>query len=153
MENVNGQNFHVVEDQFDNVQKSDAACASVTSFADLQRYARGTVVQLPDFADGQPFIARMRRPSLMSLVKVGKIPNTLLVTANEMFNGSGANADDENVLKNMFEVMEVICDTALIEPSYKQIKEAGMELSDDQIMAIFNYTQVGVKALENFRQE
>lgn len=151
MENVNGQNFHVVEGQFDGVQQSNEAMSCVTSFEDLQRYARGTIVQLPDFADGQPFIARMRRPSMMSLVKIGKIPNTLLITANEMFNGKQTDADDENVLGNMFDVMEVICETALIEPTYQQIKDAGMELSDDQIMAIFNYTQVGVQALESFR--
>ena len=32
-------------------------------------------------------------------------------------------------------------------------KDLGMTLSDDQVMAIFNYTQSGVKALENFRSE
>lgn len=152
MEN-NDQNFHVVEGQFDNAQASNEAMTSVTSFADLQRYARGTIVKLPDFAEGQPFVARMRRPSMMALVKVGKIPNSLLVTANEMFNGKSADTDDEDVMSNMFGVMEVICETALIEPTYQQIKDAGLELSDNQIMAIFNYTQVGVQALDNFRQE
>lgn len=152
MEN-NDQNFNVVEGQFDNAQASNEAMTSVTSFADLQRYARGTIVKLPDFAEGQPFVARMRRPSMMALVKVGKIPNSLLVTANEMFNGKPADTDDEDVMSNMFRVMEVICETALIEPTYQQIKDAGLELSDNQIMAIFNYTQVGVQALDNFRQE
>lgn len=152
MEN-NDQNFHVVKGQFDNAQASNEAMTSVTSFADLQRYARGTIVKLPDFAEGQPFVARMRRPSMMALVKVGKIPNSLLVTANEMFNGKSADTDDEDVMSNMFGVMEVICETALIEPTYQQIKDAGLELSDNQIMAIFNYTQVGVQALDNFRQE
>lgn len=152
MEN-NGQNFHVVKGQFDNAQASNNAMATVTSFEDLQRYARGTIVKLPDFAEGQPFVARMCRPSMMALVKVGKIPNSLLVTANEMFNGKSADTDDEDVMSNMFGVMEVICETALIEPTYQQIKDAGLELSDDQIMAIFNYTQVGVQALDNFRQE
>lgn len=152
MEN-NSQNFHVVEGQFDNAQASDSAMATVTSSEDLQRYARGTIVKLPDFAEGQPFVVRMRRPSMMALVKVGKIPNSLLVTANEMFNGKSADTDDEDVMKNMFGVMEVICETALIEPTYQQIRDAGLELSDNQIMAIFNYTQVGVQALDNFRQE
>ena len=152
MEN-NSQNFHAVEDQFDNAQASNKAMATVTSFEDLQRYARGTIVKLPGFAEGQPFVARMRRPSMMALVKVGKIPNSLLITANEMFNGKSADTDDENIMKDMFDIMEIICETALIEPTYQQIKDAGLELSDDQIMAIFNYTQVGVQALDNFRQE
>ena len=40
-----------------------------------------------------------------------------------------------------------------MEPTLQQIKSAGLELSDDQIMAIFSYTQVGVKALESFRSK
>ena len=39
----------------------------------------------------------------------------------------------------------------MIEPTYDDVINAGLELSDDQMMAIFNYTQSGVKALENFR--
>lgn len=125
----------------------------VTSFDDLKKYSEGTIVKLPDFGDGQPFVARMRRPSMLALAKTGQIPNSLLVTANEMFNSGKKDTDDEDLMTNMFSVMEVICDAALIEPTYSQIKEAGLELSDDQILAIFNYTQVGVKALDNFREK
>ena len=125
----------------------------VTSLEDLKKYAEGTIVKLPDFGNGQPFVARMRRPSMLALAKAGQIPNSLLVTANEMFNSGKKDTDDEDLMTNMFSVMEVICDAALIEPTYSQIKEAGLELSDDQILAIFNYTQVGVKALDNFREE
>ena len=36
---------------------------------------------------------------------------------------------------------------------YKELKSAGIELTDDQITTIFQFTQQGVKALENFRPE
>ena len=49
--------------------------------------------------------------------------------------------------------MDIIATAALIQPSMEEIKSVGLELSDDQMMAIFNYTQAGVKALESFRQE
>ena len=127
----------------------------ITTVSDLQSYAQGTIIRLPDFTDGQPFVARMRRPSLLILAKKGKIPNSLLTDAGELFTkgGSGLDADDENMLSNMYDIMEVICESALIQPSMADIKNAGLELSDNQMMAIFNYTQTGVKALESFRKE
>ena len=40
-----------------------------------------------------------------------------------------------------------------MEPSLAEIESVGLELTDDQMMALFNYSQVGTKALESFRQE
>ena len=125
----------------------------ITSAADLQSYASGTVVRLPDFGDGQPFVARMRRPSMLVLAKSGKIPNTLLSAASELFakGGSGLDTDSDNMLGDMYDICHIICESALIAPTMEEIEGAGMELSDDQLMAIFNYTQTGVHALESFR--
>lgn len=124
-----------------------------TSIEDLQTYAKGTLVRFPDFAEGQPFVARVRRPSMLVLAKQGKIPNALLTSANELFSkgGAGLDEDNESMLADVYNITEIICEAALKEPTYQQIKDAGLELSDDQLMAIFNYTQRGVRALEPFR--
>lgn len=128
---------------------------SITSASDLQAYAAGVVVRLPDFAEGQPFVARVRRPSMLVLAKSGKIPNSLLITAGELFSkgGAGLDSDNENMMSEMYDIMHIVCESALIQPSLKEIEAAGLQLSDDQMMAIFNYSQAGVKALEPFRQE
>lgn len=127
---------------------------AITSIADLQRYAGGTIVRLPDFAEGQPFVARLKRPSLLVLAKSGKIPNSLLSTASQLFSkgGSGVDTDNENMLSDVYGICEVLCEAALVQPTLSEIKAAGLELSDDQLMAIFNYTQVGVEALKSFRK-
>lgn len=127
----------------------------ITTVSDLQSYAAGTVVRFPDFGDGQPFVARVRRPSMLVLAKQGKIPNSLLTTAGELFakGGSGLDADNENMLGDMYNIMDIIATAALIQPTMEEIKGVGLELSDDQLMAIFNYTQTGIKALESFRTE
>lgn len=127
----------------------------VTTIGQLQTYSKGKVVRLPDFAEGQPFIARVRRPSMLVLAKQGKIPNSLLSTANELFVGGGSGVDIENekLLQDMYDVCMIVCDACLIEPTLQDIEDAGLTLSDDQIMALFNYAQQGVKALEPFRQE
>lgn len=128
---------------------------NITTLADLQSYAAGTVVRFPDFAEGQPFVARVRRPSMLVLAKQGKIPNTLLTAAGELFSkgGGSLDSDNESMLSDVYGICEVIARASLVQPTYDDIQNAGMELADDQIMAIFNYTQNGVKALESFRKE
>ena len=125
----------------------------ITSLESLQEYGRGSVVQLPDFSEGQPFVARLRRPSMMVLAKSGKIPNSLLSTANSLFIKGGVDAGNEAAMKEVLEVVDVLCAAAFVEPTYKQIQDAGIELTDEQYMFIFNYTQNGVKALNSFRRE
>lgn len=126
----------------------------ITSIYDLQRYSKGQIVRLPDFAEGQPFIARMRRPSLLIMAKNGKIPNRLLSTATTLFNGGGdKNANTDSLLSDTYDVCEAIAEAALVEPTLSDIKNSGIELSDNQLIAIFNYAQRGVEALDNFRQK
>ena len=123
-----------------------------TSLQQLSDYAKGQLVELPPFAEGQPFYARMTRPSMLMLAKLGKIPNQLLNTANELFfDGTKKAALDPNSLKNMFELIDVICEASFVSPKYHEIKEAGLTLTDDQFMFVFNYTQQGVAALKPFR--
>lgn len=126
---------------------------SVTSLSDLQKYSEGIVVRLPDFAEGQPFVAKLRRPSMLVLAKSGKIPNSLIGTANELFmkGSSGLDLDDPDMMGNFYDTCRVICEAALVEPTLAQIDAAGVELSDNQLMAIFSYSQSGIKALEPFR--
>lgn len=128
-----------------------------TSISQIASYKSGTIVELPPFADGQPFVARVARPSMLALVKTGKIPNSLLNQATSLFaNGAGAlNAGGKNGtnVSELFDVIDVIVDAALLEPTLGEIRSVDMELTDDQLMAIFAYTQRGVKALEQFRTE
>lgn len=125
----------------------------ITPLESLQEYARGAVVQLPSFSEDQPFVARLRRPSMMALAKSGKIPNSLLNTANSLFMGKGVDSNNEGALKEVLSIVDILCDAAFVEPTYSQLKEAGVELTDEQYMAVFNYTQQGVKALEPFREK
>lgn len=128
---------------------------TITSLSDLQSYSNGTIVRFPDFAEGQPFVARVKRPSMLMLAKMGKIPNALLNSATQLFTKGGSGMDTKNgkTLSDIYDICEVIAKASLVQPTYDEIIDSGMTLSDDQVMAIFNYTQSGVKALENFRSE
>ena len=133
-----------------------AADLQVTTLADLQRYARGQLVELPPFADGQPLVVRMKRPSLMMLAKSGKIPNGLMKTASALFNGDDlteSGMPEDEMLEKTYDILTLICEASLVEPNMEDFKKAGIELSDNQMIAIFNYTQQGIGALESFRSE
>lgn len=135
--------------------QSQSSEKHVTNIADLRSYAQGQIVELPPFAEGMPFVARLRRPSMLFLAKTGQIPNTLLAKAGQLFNVGGASldSDDTNMLSDVYDIAMVVIKASLVSPTIDEIHEAGLELSDDQIMAIFNYTQGGIKALEQFRGE
>lgn len=128
----------------------------ITSFEQLQEYANGDVLELPAFSENQPFVARLRRPSMMALVRNGKIPNELLTSANELFaeGVSGAfDPDNKAALDEMFVLLDTMCEASFVEPTYQQIKDAGIELTDEQKMFVCNYAQAGVRALNSFRVE
>lgn len=125
-----------------------------TTLAQLSEYTRGQIVELPPFAEGQPFIARLCRPSMLSLVRAGKIPNELLKTANELFlEGKPDSEENPKVLGDVFSVFDAICEACFLEPTYAEIQESGITLTDDQYMFIFEYSQAGVKALKPFREQ
>ena len=126
---------------------------TVTSLTTLEQYAQGQVVELPGFGEGQPFIARLRRPSLMVLIKSGQIPNALLATANSLFSGKSGSLQDPSALSEIVGVLDIICEASFLEPTWQEMKEIGVELTDQQYMAVFNYSQQGIQALDSFRQQ
>ena len=126
----------------------------VTSIDELKAMSQGEIVKLPAFVQGQDFYAKLRRPSMLKMVKSGQIPNGLLRTANTLFAG-GVEKEldrDDEFMKDIFEMIDVLAQAVFVEPSWDELKNAGIELTDEQYMFIFNYTQEGVRALEPFRQ-
>lgn len=132
-----------------------AETLKITSLSDLQKVAQGEVVELPGFTENIPFVARLGRPSMLKMVGDGKIENSLLNTATSIFNGTTEGKEDKNedFLKEMYNVMRKFADACLLEPTLEEVEGAGVELTDEQLMAIFNYSQRGVSALEKFHQE
>ena len=121
----------------------------------MKQDASGELVELPKFKNNSEFVARLRRPSLLKLVRSGKIPNTLLTKTNELFieSGKGFDTDDTKLLDELFEVLEIIAGETFVEPKYEDIVNAGIELTDEQLMFLFTYSQQGVQDLESFRTE
>ena len=130
----------------------------VTSLEQLKNIKVTDIVNLGKFEDGTELIAEVKKPNLMQLMVEGKVPNTLMSVAMGMFKkGSGEliekAVEDIDALKELVGMMEVLAEASLVKPSYKDIKKANVELTENQLMAILMYSQGGVKSLENFRNQ
>ncbi|MCL2874253.1 MAG: esterase [Defluviitaleaceae bacterium] len=121
----------------------------VTSINELRTNLAGEVIELSPFDAEARFFAKLRRPSLLQLAVSGGIPNPLLGAAEQLFTG-GIKGKME--FKEMAELLILVAKEALIEPSYSELSESGINLTDLQLIEIFNYTQSGVKALSEFRK-
>ena len=127
----------------------------LTNFEKLLEYSRGIEVELPPFAEGMPLIAKVRRPSLLSLASAGKIPNPLLESVQEMFLAAKEQKQEVKgqALIDLYELSKIIAEASLIAPSYEDIKSAGLELTDEQLMFLLNFAQNGNNKLKSFRTE
>lgn len=127
---------------------------SVTSIEELKR-SMVREVELPSFDGDTPFVVRMQRPSLLKLAETGAIPNQLMDSAQSLFMGSSpkGSPDGSNTLASLNEVISVLAKASMVEPTFDELTEAGIELTDEQKMAIFNYTQAGVAGLNSFRKK
>ena len=126
-----------------------------TTLSQIQKMTGGEVVELPGFRSDEPVYFRLIRPSMLMLAKSGSIPNSLLSRAAEIFSkGSGSfDSDDASMLAETYDVMHAIAEASMVEPMLADLEAAGVNLTDDQMIAIFNYSQNGVNALTSFREQ
>lgn len=122
---------------------------AVTSIEDLKKIAEGQEVELIGWGE-EPFVCKLKRPSMLGLVENGAIPNPLLNAAYILFNGAKSTKDVIN-MKDQKELLTIMAKAAMVEPTYNDLEKIGLELTDSQLLEIYNYTQIGIKALTSFR--
>lgn len=122
---------------------------AVTSLEKLKELSKGQEVEIIGW-DQEPFVCRLKRPSLLGMVANGEIPNPLLTSAYILFHGQSSTKDVVS-MKDRKEILTLIAKTAMVEPTYQELVEIGLELTDSQLAEIYNFTQVGVESLVTFR--
>lgn len=122
---------------------------AVTSIEDLKKIAEGQEVELIGWGE-EPFVCKLKRPSMLGLVANGDIPNPLLNAAYILFNGVKTTKDVIN-MKEQKELLTIMAKAAMVDPTYDDLEKIGLELTDAQLLEIYNYTQIGIKALTSFR--
>ncbi len=107
-------------------------------------------VSLPSFSGEGSFEAKLRRPSLLSLAAKGMIPNELLACARELFNEGGR---AQIQLDELGRLLLIFAQASLVSPTYEEICDKGITLTDEQLSAIYAFAQGGVRALLPFCRE
>ena len=105
------------------------------------------VIEIPGFEPGELFSVRVKNVGVLSMIIGGKLPNSLLAMATQLFPDTQSSEslqkstdkllNDPEALKAMSQMMRAIAKEALIEPKYEDIAEG---ITDEQIQSIF--TQV-----------
>lgn len=130
----------------------DECVVKITDSGAVARMSRGEVVELPAFLNGEPFVARLRSASLIGLAAAGVIPNPLISVAEGLFSGRISEVGrGSGHFKETAEMFHIVAKNALAEPTLDELADKGVMLTDMQYLAIFNYTQMGAKALAGFR--
>jgi len=117
-----------------------------TSLEAIKNMQREDTVELPAFLDGTPFVARLRRPSILHMVDLGQIPNELSAAVDELMGGQAQQF--RTSIKDRASVLCTVAKAALQEPTYDQVEDV---IDSFQLTAIWNYVISGVMALEPFR--
>lgn len=122
---------------------------AATKLSEIKKYADGFELEIPGWDADKPVKVKLRRPSIMALAAQGGIPNPLLGAAEKLFRAG----PDKAGLKDMADVLLIIVKAALVSPSYEDLDAAGLQLTDQQMLYIYNFCQTGVDALRRFRQQ
>lgn len=105
--------------------------------------------------DAEPFVCRLRKPTVFGMAISGVVPNPLMPVVDRMFR-LDKNLNDalkKIPMADSVKVMVGIAKVALVEPTYKQLEDAGVSLTDTQIMEIYSYVLGGAAGLERFHGE
>lgn len=127
----------------------------VTSLEKLKEIA-SKEYELPPFIDGTPFVARLKSVSTMDMAKDGKVPNPLMKSVANAIEGKNnlgktndMNSDDDTL--KIFEFMRTVAKSSLVSPTYDEIEECGVKLTDQQITAIFSIAMGDMQKTISFR--
>ncbi|WP_443660496.1 hypothetical protein [Clostridium algidicarnis] len=109
-------------------------------------------ISLPGWDTDDTFKVRLQRVNILDLASKGKIPNPLMGPVIELFKGKGPEPDSTEGLKLLNELSELFAEVTMVEPTYKEVKEA-IGLTDEQKMIIYNFAIQGARAIEPFREK
>lgn len=124
----------------------------ITNLDEVLKDSGEQTVELAGWVRAKPFVARLRRVSLLGMIAAGKVPNHLMSAVLELYQKNRLESGSQNV-KVLGETMMAIARACLVEPTLEQITEKGIELTDLQLTQIYSFATQGVDALRPFREE
>lgn len=120
---------------------------AITSMDAILRQAAPEEVTLSGWAaDEVTFL--LRRPSLVAMASGGHVPNPLIPVVEKLLMGQpDAQADSGDSARALLAVARA----AMVQPTLMELEEAGVALTDAQVMEIYAYALGGPLAVATFR--
>lgn len=112
-----------------------------------------TVIDIPGFSGADTIKVRVRKPSLLTMIGEGTIPNHLLGVASKMIGGESGHPKKQSTMeqaKDIAAMIDLYCEVCLVEPKYSEFKEI---ITDEQKEAIFDWGTGDLAKAETFHKE
>ena len=99
------------------------------------------IIEIDGFEPGEKIAVRIKPASLLNLMMGGKLPNNLLGTVNDLFEQTNKGRSmelfeqDGDKIKDIMEIIDLVCEQSLVEPTYEEIKDVITDTQKMQIMA------------------
>lgn len=131
---------------------------SVISAEDFKNKAT-RIIKIDGFEPNEKIEVRIKPASMLGMIAVGKLPNNLLQTVDDLFISKGnkkskgkVDTSDMNPdeLKMVMEMIDTICRDCMVEPLFDDIK---MFMTDAQKMQIMSESTGTVNAVIPFIQK
>lgn len=117
------------------------------------------IIKIDGFEPNEKIEVRIKPASMLGMIAVGKLPNNLLQTVDDLFISKGnkkskgkVDTSDMNPdeLKMVMEMIDTICRDCMVEPLFDDIK---MFMTDTQKMQIMSESTGTVNAVIPFIQK
>ena len=117
------------------------------------------IIKIDGFEPNEKIEVRIKPASMLGMIAVGKLPNNLLQTVDDLFISKGnkkskgkVDTSDMNPdeLKMVMEMIDTICRDCMVEPLFDDIK---MFMTDAQKMQIMSESMGTVNAVIPFIQK
>lgn len=123
----------------------------ITQMQDIVAQAAPEEVTLSGFKPNTEITVLLHSPSLYALIAENALPNPLLPVVNKLFS-DGPQAQDVSAPDAEFaRALRVIARETLVTPTISELDEAGVQLTDRQLLEISVYATRGPATLAAFR--
>lgn len=99
------------------------------------------IIEIDGFEPGEKIAVRIKPASLLNLMMNGKLPNNLLGTVNDLFEQDIQSKptqlfeQDNDKIRDIMEIIDLVCEQSLVEPTFEEIKDVITDTQKMQIMA------------------
>lgn len=110
------------------------------------------LIEIDGFEEGEKIMIRIKPVSLLAMMTKGRLPNELKAAVATLFTAENKKAkkgkepelSDMEQVSVMQELMERVCEDAMVEPRYEDV---GMYMTDAQKTQVFTAAQGNVNSM------